>query len=121
MSKPLIGVRAAMEFRAYTQSDLRRVEEMASQARKEMYERVREETTRQIKKHLEWVAQCAVTFGYTRDDLQIIVSGTGLTSNTSIVVKNTAQVLGWAEAVWVHDELQVTKSSIYGTEPEDPA
>lgn len=121
MSKPPIGVREAMEFRAYTQSDLRRVEEMASQARKAMYERVREESARQIKQHMDWVVQCAITFGYKIDDLQLIASSTGLTSNASIVVKNTTQVLGWAEAEWVHDELRVTTSSIYGTEPEDPA
>lgn len=121
MSKPLIGIRAAMEFRAYTQSDLRRVEEMASKARKEMYERVREESARQIKQHMDWVVQCALNFGYKIDDLQLIANGDGLTSNASIVVKKTTQVLGWAEAAWLHDELQVTTSSIYGTEPEDPA
>jgi hypothetical protein len=116
-----MGIRASLEFRAYTQSDLRRVEEMASKARKEMYERVREESARQIKEHMDWVVQCAMTFGYKIDDLQLIASSTGLTSNASIVVKKTTQVLGWAEAVWVHDELQVTTSSIYGTEQKDPA
>lgn len=112
----------SLNFRPYTHVDFAARDARFAAATKEMYDRVREKALSEIKAHIDWVVSCAIALGYEMGDLQLIVNGgVGITTRASIVDKRTTVELGWAEAAWLHDELQVTKSSIYGTEPEDPA
>lgn len=110
-----------LNFRAYTHEDFTNMDTRFAAATKEMYDRVREKAASEIKAHIDWVVSCALNLGYKLDDLQLVAHNDGLTSHASVVVKRTTDVLGWAEATWVHDELSITVSSIYGTEPKDPA
>jgi hypothetical protein len=91
-------------------------------ATNDLYAKVREEAMTRMSAHIEWVAQCAVTFGYNRDDLQIIARNADVSYSYILLIdKRTTNLLGEAHLNWVHDELQITLKSVYGTEPEDPA
>lgn len=91
-------------------------------ATNELYAKVREEAMTRMSAHIEWVAECAVTFGYSRDDLQIIARNADVSYSYILLIdKRSTNLLGEAHLNWVHDELQITLKSIYGTEPEDPA
>lgn len=91
-------------------------------ATNELYAKVREEAVNQMRAHIEWVAECAVTFGYHRDDLQLIARNADVSYSYILLIdKRDAKLLGEAHLNWVHDELQISLTSIFGTQPKDPA
>lgn len=122
MSDSLKGIKAELTVRRLTFEEMVQRSAAIATATDALYAKVREEALRQMTAHIEWVAECAITFGYKRDDLQLIARNADVSYSYILLIdKRTTTLLGEAHLNWVHDELQISLKSVYGTEPEDPA
>lgn len=120
MSDSLKGVKAQLTVRRLTFEEMVQRSAAITQATNDLYAKVREEAMRQMTAHIEWVAGRAVSFGYKRDDLQLIARNADVSYSYILLIdKRDAKLLGEAHLNWVHDELQISLKSVYGTAPEE--
>lgn len=116
MSDSLKGIKANVTLRRLTTDDMFQRASII----KEQYLKVREEAARQMREYIEWVADCAYASGLKREDLHLIANNAGIGSSYMLIInKRDLALLGEAHVNWVHDELQITVQSIYGSKPEE--
>lgn len=123
MSDSLKGVKANMTFRPYTHEEFAKHNKAVTTASFDMFLKIREEAHRQLREHIEWVADQYVAAGGIKDDLMLIARVADDTdvsySYILLINKRHATLVGEARLEWVHDELNVSLKSDYGTKPRE--
>ena len=116
MSDSLKGVKANVTIRNLTPDDML----LRASAINEQYLKIREKAVRQMREYIEWVADCAYQSGLQREDLHLIANNAGIGNCYMLIInKRDLALLGEAHLNWVHDELQITTQSVYGSKPEE--
>lgn len=119
MSDSLKGVKATATFKAYCNKDVNAAEQFQKECH-DLYAKVQEEAGRQMREHIEWVADRAYESGLRREDLHLVARNDGIGSSYMFIINiRDLSMLGSARLSWIHDELHIFTDSVYGSKPKE--